>query len=47
MFEILVVAVAVGILMAVLLMLQVAYAVMLKALHPKASWKRCFKKAGF
>ena len=47
MFEFLIVAIAMGILMTGLLVLQVAYAVLLKIFNPKVSWKRCFRKAGW
>ena len=47
MFEVFVVAVAIGGLFAGLMAIQFVYVVLLKILNPKASWKRCFKKAGW
>ena len=47
MFEIFVVMVAMGGFFAVLLTMQLGYAVLLKIFNPKASWKRCLRKAGW
>ena len=47
MFEIFVVGIAMGGLFAGLLGIQLTYAVLLKILNPKASWKRCLRKAGW
>ena len=47
MFEIFVITLIIGGFCAVLLAMQLSYAALLKLLNPKASWKKCLKKAGW
>jgi hypothetical protein len=47
MFGAFVVMAAMAFFFAGLMAIQLVYVVLLKIFNPKASWKRCFKKAGW